>query len=179
MVCVCVCVCVCACVCGCVCVFYVYIRMWESGFILTCNIVCINILSFTAEHQLEELMDKLMTLQKSLLLANPESEHVATSTTTPQKQQHKEQPLSDSLSELHQSLRSYCNEVITKWQDRTQLASGRVSSNKDFIKTNQSIVTQIDHVSINYYYYYMCSNISMDRISWPFSTNMIPAKNCA
>ena len=151
--------------------------VWASGFIPTCNIVYINILSFTAEHQLEELMDKLMTLQKSLLLANPESEHVVTSTTTPHKQQHKEQPLSDSLSELHHSLRSYCNEVITKWQDRTQLASGRVSSNKDFIKTNQSIVTQIDHVSINYYYYYyMYTNINMDRISWPVSTNMIPAR---
>ena len=91
-------------------------------------------------------MDKLLTLQKSLLLANPESEHVATST-TPSHKQHKEQQ-SDSLSEIHRSLRGYCDDVITKWQERTQLASGRVSSNKDFIKTNQSIVTQIDHVSI-------------------------------
>ena len=84
--------------------------------------------------------------------------------------------MSESLSELGHSLRSYCNEVIAKWQNRTQLSSGRVSSNKDFVKSNQSIVTQIDHVTINYYYYYYM--ISMDRISWPFSTNMVPAKIC-
>ena len=90
-------------------------------------------------------MDKLLMLQKSLLLANPESEHIVTST-TPFQRQHKEHQ-SDGLSEMHHTLRGYCNDVITKWQDRTQLASGRVSSNKDFIKTSQSVVTQIDHVS--------------------------------
>ena len=91
-------------------------------------------------------MGKLLMLQKSLLLANPESEHVASE--TPSHRQHKEHQ-SDGLSEMHHALREYCNDVISKWQDRTQLASGRVSSNKDFIKTSQSIVTQIDHVSIN------------------------------
>ena len=92
-------------------------------------------------------MDKLLMLQKSLLLANPESEHVATA--TPSHRQHSEHQ-SDVLSEMHRALREYCNNVITKWQDRTQIASGRVSSNKDFIKTSQSIVTQIDHVSTMY-----------------------------
>ena len=92
-------------------------------------------------------MDKLLVLQQSLLLANPETEHVATSM-SPSHKPRREQEESDSLSELHHSLRSYCNDVITKWQDRTQLASGRISGNKDFIKTNQSIVAQIDHVSI-------------------------------
>ena len=90
-------------------------------------------------------MDKLLTLQKSLLLANPESEQLVTST-APSHKQHKDQ-LPSGLSEIHHSFRGYCNDVITKWQDRTQLASGRVPSNKDFIKTNQSIITQIDHVS--------------------------------
>lgn len=90
-------------------------------------------------------MDKLLTLQKSLLLSNPESEHVVTSA-APSHRQHQEQQ-SDSLSEMHRALRGYCNDVISKWQDRTQLASGRVSSSKDFIKTSQSIVKQIDHVS--------------------------------
>ena len=112
------------------------------------NILLINACcQITAEQQLEELMDKLLVLQQSLLLANPETEHVATST-SPSLEPHKEQQQSDSLAELHHSLRGYCNDVITKWQDRTQLASGRVSGNKDFIKTNQSIVTQIDHVSV-------------------------------
>ena len=85
-------------------------------------------------------------LQKSLLLANPDSEHVAASATVSHKQ-HKEQQ-TDELSEMHSSLRTYCNDVITKWQDHTQIASGRVSGNKDFVKSNQSIVTQINHVSI-------------------------------
>ena len=110
-----------------------------------------DILSTVAEQQLRELMDKLVTLQKSLLSVNPESEDMVTTSTTTPHTQHKEQS-SDDLSELHHILRGYCNDVITKWQDRTQLASGRVSSSKDFIKTNQSIVTQIDHVSINYIY---------------------------
>lgn len=91
-------------------------------------------------------MDKLMMLQKSLLLSNPESEHIVTSS-EPVTVSHKQQQHSDNLSDVHHSLRGYCNDVITKWQDRTQLASGRISSNKGFIKTNQSIVTQIDHVS--------------------------------
>ena len=92
-------------------------------------------------------------LQKSLLLSNPESKHVVTSSepATASHKQHKQQQHSDNLSLMHHSLRGYCNDVITKWQDRTQLASGHVSSNKDFIKTNQSIVTQIDHVSITSY----------------------------
>ena len=138
-VCVCPCVCVCirVCVCPCVCVrahmHLCYICMCGSGYHCTFSIH-IDIFSIAAEQQLEELMDKLMTLQKSLLLANPESEHVVTTSIT---NQHKEQ-LSDDLSELYHTLRGYCNDVITKWQDRTQVASGRVSSSKDFIKpTNQ------------------------------------------
>ena len=69
----------------CLCHMYVPI-LWASGYQCTFS-RHIDVLSIAAEQQLEELMDKLMTLQKSLLLANPESEHVVTTSIT---NQHKE-----------------------------------------------------------------------------------------
>jgi len=92
-------------------------------------------------------MNKLVIVQESLLSSNPETEHVVPTSETTASHELQREIDDDYLSKMHHSLRDHCDHVIIKWQDRTHLANGRVASNKEFIKADQSIVTQINQVS--------------------------------
>ena len=92
-------------------------------------------------------MNKLVIAQESLLTSNPDTEHIVPNSTATSSHKQQEGIDDEYLSKMQHSLKDHCDHVITKWQDRTHLASGRVTSNKDFMKVDQSIVTQINQVS--------------------------------
>ncbi|XP_065908105.1 protein AATF-like isoform X2 [Dysidea avara] len=92
------------------------------------------------EKQLRELMNKLVIVQ------NPDTERIVPKSTATSSHKQQEGIDDEYLSKMQHSLKDHCDLVITKWQDRTHLASGLVISNKEFMKFNRSVVTQINRV---------------------------------
>jgi len=116
-------------------------------------------------------MNKLVIVQESLLTSNPDTEHILPTSKSTTTSSHKQQGIDDEyLSKIQHYLRDHCDHVIKKWQDRTHLASGRVTSNKEFIKVDQSIVTQINQVtcdSNHRFYHKTCKINALKKIVDP------------
>ncbi len=53
---------------------------------------------------------------------------------------------------VHESLRPYREGTITKWNNKTRLTSGKVTS-KAYVQVNRSVIGQIQHVSSILYMY--------------------------
>ncbi|XP_064635610.1 protein AATF-like [Lineus longissimus] len=122
---------------------------------------------------LKTLLDQLVNLQTALLLQNPETRHIVEGHGKPQKNDADDEEIpSDSeiesddeekkpavqarkrkipldeypefLAKRHKDFQSYRNQTIQKWNEKTQLASGKMSSK--FSAFDQSALQQIQQI---------------------------------